>query len=156
MLSQSRFLDELVRTEILPQGEDTILGFRLGDPGGNLLLGHRPSVTREEQPLTRMAASATTGQSGVDVEGYRDYRGVRVLGAWLWDLELQIGSLGAVKDERDQAVVDKTLAKLTEDAAKGVNVMPAIMDAVQAYATVGEMTDALTGVYGRYVEPIRF
>ena len=72
------------------------------------------------------------------------------------DLELQIGSLGAVKDERDQAVVDKTLAKLTEDAAKGVNVMPAIMDAVQAYATVGEMTDALTGVYGRYVEPIRF
>ena len=72
------------------------------------------------------------------------------------DFELQIGSLGAVKDERDQAVVDKTLAKLTEDAAKGVNVMPAIMDAVQAYATVGEMTDALTGVYGRYVEPIRF
>ncbi len=72
------------------------------------------------------------------------------------DLELQIGSLGAVKDERDQAVVDKTLAKLTEDAAKGVNVMPAIMDAVQAYATVGEMTDALTGVYGRYDEPIRF
>ena len=34
--------------------------------------------------------------------------------------------------------------------------MPAIMDAVQAYATVGEMTDALTGVYGRFKEPIRF
>ncbi len=72
------------------------------------------------------------------------------------DLELQIESLGAVKDERDQTVVEKTLAKLKDDAANGVNVMPAIMDAVQAYATVGEMTDALTGVYGRFEEPIRF
>ena len=72
------------------------------------------------------------------------------------DLELQIASLGAIKDERDETAVEATLAKLTDDAAKGVNVMPAIMDAVQAYATVGEMTDALTGVYGRFKEPIRF
>jgi methylmalonyl-CoA mutase N-terminal domain/subunit len=72
------------------------------------------------------------------------------------DLDLQIKSLGAIKDERDQAQVDKTLAKLEADAKQGVNVMPAIMDAVQAYATVGEMTDALTRVYGRFDEPVRF
>ena len=72
------------------------------------------------------------------------------------DLDMQIESLRATKDDRDEGVVDRTLAKLTADAKSGVNVMPAIMDAVQAYATVGEMTDALTGVYGRYDEPIRF
>ncbi len=72
------------------------------------------------------------------------------------DLDMQIESLRATKGDRDQAAVDRTLAKLTADAKSGVNVMPAIMDAVQAYATVGEMTDALTGVYGRYDEPIRF
>ena len=72
------------------------------------------------------------------------------------DLDMQIQSLGAIKDERDQAVVTKALAKLEQDARKGINVMPAIMDAVQAYATVGEMTDAMTSVYGRFDEPIRF
>jgi methylmalonyl-CoA mutase N-terminal domain/subunit len=34
--------------------------------------------------------------------------------------------------------------------------MPAIMDAVIAYATVGEITDCLVEVFGRFPEPIRF
>ena len=72
------------------------------------------------------------------------------------DLNMQIESLSAIKDERDQRAVDKTLANLEQDARKGVNIMPAIMEAVQVYATVGEITDALTGVYGQFIEPIRF
>jgi len=35
-------------------------------------------------------------------------------------------------------------------------VMPAVSRAVSAYATVGEITAALTGVFGCYQEPIRF
>jgi len=43
------------------------------------------------------------------------------------------------------------------DAAKtGANVMPAVMEAVKAYATIGEITSCLVDVYGRYREPIRF
>jgi methylmalonyl-CoA mutase N-terminal domain/subunit len=34
--------------------------------------------------------------------------------------------------------------------------MPAIVEAVKAYATVGEITQQLTKVYGRYQEPVRF
>jgi methylmalonyl-CoA mutase N-terminal domain/subunit len=34
--------------------------------------------------------------------------------------------------------------------------MPSIIAAVSAYATVGEITDCLVDVYGRYPEPIRF
>jgi signal transduction histidine kinase len=38
-----------------------------------------------------MARSATTGQDGIDLQGYRDYRGVPVVGAWLWDEDLGLG-----------------------------------------------------------------
>ncbi len=72
------------------------------------------------------------------------------------DARVQIERLGALREERDAAVVETTLAKVIEDARSGVNVMPAIMAAVKAYATVGEMTEALVSVYGRYDEPVRF
>ncbi len=38
-----------------------------------------------------MAQSATHGEAGVDLNGYRDYQGVPVVGSWRWDEELGIG-----------------------------------------------------------------
>ena len=72
------------------------------------------------------------------------------------DAELQIDSLKKVRSSRDAGEVEKQLARLKADATAGVNVMPAIVDAVKAYATVGEMTNAMVDVYGRFQEPIRF
>jgi len=72
------------------------------------------------------------------------------------DADQQIENLGAVKAERDQAEVDRTLAQVKADAEADRNVMPAIVDAVKAYATVGEITKKLVEVYGYYQEPIRF
>lgn len=72
------------------------------------------------------------------------------------DAEQQIKSLNAVKAERNQAEVDRTLARVKANAEEGVNVMPAIMEAVKAYASVGEITNKLVEVYGYYQEPIRF
>jgi eukaryotic-like serine/threonine-protein kinase len=46
--------------------------------------GFRPGVRRAELPLAKDAAAAIAGTSGVDVEGYRDYRGVKTVGAWEW------------------------------------------------------------------------
>ena len=46
--------------------------------------GERPELRRPEQPLTRLAAEAVAGENGIDVDGYRDYRGVPVVGAWRW------------------------------------------------------------------------
>ena len=40
--------------------------------------------------------------------------------------------------------------------ASGMNAMPAIVEAVKAYATVGEITSAIVAVVGRYREPVRF
>ncbi|MBM3555061.1 MAG: methylmalonyl-CoA mutase [Alphaproteobacteria bacterium] len=72
------------------------------------------------------------------------------------DAALQRKSLDRVRAERDQAAAAKALARLEADAKANRNVMPAIMEAVKAYATVGEMTRCMVGVFGRYQEPIRF
>lgn len=72
------------------------------------------------------------------------------------DTEQQIKNLNAVRAERNQADVDRSLARVKADAEAGNNVMPAIMEAVKTYASVGEITNKLVEVYGYYQEPIRF
>jgi methylmalonyl-CoA mutase N-terminal domain/subunit len=72
------------------------------------------------------------------------------------DAEQQIERLRELRESRDAGAVERCLKKVANDAQAGVNVMPAIMDAVQAYATIGEITNKLIEVYGRYEEPIRF
>ena len=72
------------------------------------------------------------------------------------DARLQIASLGKVRAERDNPRVAQLLARVGADARAGTNVMPAIVEAVKAYASVGEITKELVNVFGRYQEPIRF
>ncbi|MDX1583342.1 MAG: methylmalonyl-CoA mutase family protein [Thermoanaerobaculia bacterium] len=69
----------------------------------------------------------------------------------------QISSLNRVRETRDQKKVDETLAALTEGAKdENVNTMPLIIDCVKAYASVGEISDALRDVFGTYQEPALF
>ena len=93
LISHSRFDDQLREIGLIDQdpGSDPILTLGIRDPGGNLLEGFTPKLERGAMPLTRMAASAVTGQEGIDVEGYRDYRGVMVVGAWTWLEEYDFG-----------------------------------------------------------------
>jgi methylmalonyl-CoA mutase N-terminal domain/subunit len=72
------------------------------------------------------------------------------------DGKRQIASLNAMRASRDGAQVKATLAQLRKDAEANRNVMPAIVEAVHAYATVGEITNELVAVYGRYQEPVKF
>lgn len=93
MLSRSRFEEDLMLLGILPDedGARSILRVLVRDPGGDLTNGHRPKHRRRDLPPTRMVASAAEGESGADVEGYRDYRGVKVVGAWTWLDEYNFG-----------------------------------------------------------------
>ncbi len=86
LLSQSRFDDQLKQIGLLVNLDHvrSILNVHIRDPGVNLVAGQRPPQKPADQPLTRMAQSAVTGQSEVDAVGYRDYRGVPVVGAWCW------------------------------------------------------------------------
>ncbi|MEM2238153.1 MAG: methylmalonyl-CoA mutase family protein [Candidatus Caldarchaeum sp.] len=61
--------------------------------------------------------------------------------------------LEKTKLNRDSARVKTTLKALRDAAESGENVMPAIIDAVKAYATVGEICEVLRDVYGEYKEP---
>jgi methylmalonyl-CoA mutase N-terminal domain/subunit len=68
----------------------------------------------------------------------------------------QIARLEQVRSGRDNGAVDKTLARL-RDAARGKdNLMYPILDAVNAYATLGEITDVFREVFGEYQEPVFF
>jgi len=64
----------------------------------------------------------------------------------------QLARLAALKRDRDGEAVTRTLDALKRGAAAGDNTMPLLIDAVRAYATVGEMCDALREVWGEYEE----
>ncbi len=65
----------------------------------------------------------------------------------------QIDRLAGVRARRDSSRVESRLAALSEAAAKeGVNLMPLIVDAARDYVTLGEMCDALRGVWGVWRE----
>ncbi len=72
------------------------------------------------------------------------------------DARAQVQGLKRIRAERDPQRVAAALARLRVDAEGGRNVMPALMEAVTAYASVGEMTAEMVKVFGRYREPVRF
>jgi methylmalonyl-CoA mutase, N-terminal domain len=59
-----------------------------------------------------------------------------------------------VRAERDADAHARAMNRLRADAADGENLMPAIIAAVEAYATIGEMCNLLRGQYGEYREPL--
>src|SRR5687767_3090394 len=65
----------------------------------------------------------------------------------------QVERLERAKAGRDKGEVAGALDKLKRAAAAGENTMPATIEAVRAYATLGEICDALRDVYGLYEEP---
>jgi len=67
--------------------------------------------------------------------------------------EEQRRRLEKVRAERDDATVTTALGVVRTEAADAeANLMPALLDAVRARATLGEIVDALASVFGRYVE----
>ena len=66
--------------------------------------------------------------------------------------ERQVARLQQLRRDRDGAAVRRTLDALRQGAAGRENTMPLLIDAVRAYATLGEMCDALREVWGEYVE----
>lgn len=103
VVTELRFTQNLRDLGLLAAGKRSTLNVELRDPGGDLSYGASNPLPRSEQPLTRMATSAVAGNAGVDVDGYRDYRGVEVVGAWLWDPELDLGL--ATEIDRSEAFI---------------------------------------------------
>jgi len=64
--------------------------------------------------------------------------------------QAQIERLESVREERDDEAVEAALAELRDAAEGDENLMPYIVDAVKAYATTGEICDAMRDVFGEH------
>ncbi len=66
----------------------------------------------------------------------------------------QVARLNALRAKRDAAKSRAALAEVERCAASGENLMPSILAAVEAYATVGEIADAMRRVFGEFHESV--
>ena len=88
LISESRFDQQLREQGVIPFAEKAMLNITLHDHAGNLAVD---GGVRSDAPLTYMAQQATAGISGMNLEGYNNYRGMPVVGVWLWDNNLGFG-----------------------------------------------------------------
>ncbi len=151
MLSSSRFEDQLRRIGLLAEDQSSALNIEIRDPGGNMVAGYRPGIARSQQPLTHMVSSALAlrqqmesagirkGQSSVEsnIEGYRDYRGVPVFGAWLWNADLDIGL--AVEVDVDEALSHYYRTRVTIFSILGFTLVLSV-GAILFVLIIGERT----------------
>ena len=151
MLSESRFGDLLRRIELLGEDQQSALNVATRDPGVNLVAGQRSQIERSQQPLTRMASSAiqlkanmaqtgqTKGRSKIEIDttGYRDYRGVPVFGAWLWNADLGIGLVTEI--DVAEAMADYYQLRRTVFGVLGVTLVLSV-GAVLLVLILGERT----------------
>ncbi|MFQ5443754.1 MAG: PAS domain S-box protein, partial [Nitrospinales bacterium] len=112
LLSESRFDRDLRNAGLIPPGKRGILSLDIRDPGGNLREGFQPELPREKQPFTAMAEIAISGRGGVDTSGYRNYRGIKVVGAWSWDSGFDFGLATEIEAEEAYRSFN-TIRKLT-------------------------------------------
>ncbi len=89
-------------------------------------------------------ADATTGQQ---LELYSFDRRV---------VEAQLAKLARLRAQRDGAAVTRALGRLREEARGTGNLMEPILEAVSAYATLGEIAGAMKDVFGEHKEPVGF
>jgi len=68
----------------------------------------------------------------------------------------QVARLARVRRERDDRAARAALRRLTDAARGQTNLMEPIMDAVKAYATVGEINRAMKDVFGEHKEPVKW
>jgi methylmalonyl-CoA mutase N-terminal domain/subunit len=66
----------------------------------------------------------------------------------------QIARLKELKATRDNDLVQRRLQALSDAASRHENTMPYILEAVRAYATIGEIMSAMKAVFGTWREPV--
>ncbi len=155
MLTATRFDDDLKRLGLIPDTAEATatLNLRLLDPGVNLEAGEKSPRPRDQWPLTRMAAAAVGGANGMDLKGYRNYRGVKVIGAWAWLSQYEMGVATEVTVEESfytlqllrQAFI--VLFLLLVLGAAGIFGFTVLVDRLQASLRKNSLTARRLGQY---------
>jgi methylmalonyl-CoA mutase len=128
-------------------------------------LGGMTRAIETGMPKMRIEESAARRQARIDlgkdtIVGVNKYRvkdevPMDVLDVPISVRDEQISRIKQIKAQRDNAAVQKALEKLTEVARNGGNLLAASINAVRLRATVGEISDAVEKVFGRYVATTR-
>ena len=124
-------------------------------------LGGMVAAIERAYPQREIAEAAYKYQMAVDrkekiIVGVNDYvaeeKGIEILQIDETVAERQAVRLRKLRAERSGAEVERRLGALRKAAAGTANLMPHIYDAVKAYATLGEICDAMREVFGIYEE----
>jgi methylmalonyl-CoA mutase len=128
-------------------------------------LGGMAKAIESGMPKLRIEASAARRQALIDqgkevIVGVNKYQIEEDLNFDIREVsdairDEQITRLNGIKAGRDNAAVEKALAELTRAAEGNGNLLEATLPAVRLRATVGEISDALEKVFGRYVATTR-
>lgn len=102
MITQSRFDQSLEEIGLIQPNTKSILNLKITDPGLNLFENPLPITSNDNLPLTFAAKSVLKKENGFNIIGYSDYRGVQVLGDWIWDERLQFGLITEI--DADEAL----------------------------------------------------
>ena len=124
-------------------------------------LGGMAKAIETGMPKMRIEESAARKQARIDqgldvIVGVNKYRieedkRIDVLEVSESVREEQIAMLKEIKTKRDNAEVQRTLAAITKASESGANLLEVCIPAVRARATIGEISDAMEKVFGRFV-----
>ncbi|MBW1743302.1 MAG: methylmalonyl-CoA mutase family protein [Deltaproteobacteria bacterium] len=127
---------------------------KIDEMGGAVVAVEQGYVQKEiqESAYTYQKAVETAEQIVVGLNKFQE-EGARPTNLLRVDqsvMESQLAKLERLKSERDNTAVESAIRRLGEYARGSDNLMPAIMEAVASYATLGEICDALRRVFGEY------
>jgi methylmalonyl-CoA mutase N-terminal domain/subunit len=152
-LGGSYFLEHLTRAS-----EDSAWDYmrRIDEMGGMIAAIENGFPQREIADASyRYQREVETGDKiVVGVNGFQslDEEPIEILQIDQKAHERQVNKLAALRKRRDRTQVDRSLDRLRRAAQGTENTMPYILDAVRAYATLGEICSALRDVFGSYQE----
>ncbi len=125
----------------------------LGGPLKALDQGFQQREIADAAYATQLAIEAGSERVvGVNVHRTEDSASPEVLRVDPASEARQVARLHAFREQRDAGAVQRALAELGTAAGENRNLMPAILEAVRAGCTVGEISDALRAVFGEHRE----
>tara|TARA_R110002126_G_scaffold800_2_gene5023 strand:- start:1504 stop:3825 length:2322 start_codon:yes stop_codon:yes gene_type:complete len=112
LVTETRFAQEFRNAGLLAQDHPSMLHIEIRDPGVNITHGAEFERPYAAWPLTVAAQAVTQGGRGSSLTGYRDARGILVMGAWAWDPAREIGAISEIDLAEALAGVNRARAVL--------------------------------------------
>lgn len=160
LISDVRFENQARKIGLIGAGQPGILNIPIRDPGANLLDRNtsQTPIAPEHRPLTRMAKQAIAGINGHDLDGYRDYRGVSVIGIWRWQDAAGFGLTTEIDTEEAFRTLDTIKNAIIMGASVNILLLISLIAVfIDRNKTVQQQSleDSLTGLANRRMLDIK-